>query len=49
LAWIITSQLDFTLFNRNRSSVHEMQANYQREKQVLEHKGLGPLCGEDLR
>jgi len=34
-----------TFFNGSRSSVHEMQADYQRPTHVLEHKGFGPLRG----
>src|SRR5713101_5520420 len=33
-----------TLFNSSRSSVHGMQADYQRPTHVLEHKGLWRRC-----
>src|SRR6267143_1955471 len=33
-----------TFFNSSRSSVHGMQADYQRPTHVLEHKGLWRRC-----
>src|SRR5712664_1290932 len=33
-----------TLFNKSRSSVHGMQADYQGRTHVLEHKGLWRRC-----